>query len=95
VTVAKISGRGMAWSNVARILADRLTHNDACAVHDPPEPDGCPFCADGDAMRIYREKLGQKRVTRQQERSVTVRRRPLADGLLTVAAATIGPDGRA
>jgi hypothetical protein len=52
------SGRGMSWSNVAHILAERLAHQKPICGHAEAVPKVCPFCADEDAMRVYREKCG-------------------------------------
>lgn len=53
------NGARLSWREVAQILADRLVHQDSlCDKHGPNE---CPFCADADAMRIFREKLDAQR----------------------------------
>lgn len=54
-------GRKMSWRAIADALAERLVLNEPCRAHDAEQPDDCPFCADAEAMRLYREKGGTAR----------------------------------
>lgn len=51
------------WRTVAYMLADRLENNDFCHDHSAIEDglaEGCPFCQDREAMRVFRSKSGTR-----------------------------------
>lgn len=49
------------WRVIAGILAERVYHNAECATHpDESKPgDGCPFCKDRAAYRLWERKSGK------------------------------------
>jgi hypothetical protein len=49
------------WRDLAGILAERVYHNAECRAHpDESEPgDGCPFCKDRAAYRLWERKSGK------------------------------------
>ena len=52
-------GAPMTWRMIADELAERLMFaSEPCTAHKTPAPDECPFCKDGEALRLYRERGG-------------------------------------
>lgn len=52
------------WRSVAIELASRLVYTEGCTnpEHEAaPDPNGCPWCADAEAMNLYRRKLESER----------------------------------
>ncbi len=43
------------WRKVADALAERLMYHNGCG-HEVREP-SCPFCADAEAMAVYRKAV--------------------------------------
>lgn len=45
------------WREVADALAARLVHNEPCSEGHGHRPDDCPYCADAEAMKVYRSRV--------------------------------------
>lgn len=53
------------WRTVAFALADRMENYEHCNTHDVIADgisEGCPFCRDREAMRVFRAKSGMRPV---------------------------------